>query len=200
MIELSNFIWFEEVPEAADDFCPGREKLLVSSGCSSNERPVLGKLRFRHTVHHRVGILDTNAVGSVMALHNVHHGIVSVLVSPVALPLQHGGKRRYGFRSRLDDSLHRVVMSKLTHVAAAIFRDVNFVAVVNRLYGRQCDAGLGPQPGQDNLLPASLFNCSDEVLIVPGVHRGTFDGLLPWEYGSQLRPHIPAEGLRLDGG
>src|SRR6202795_1061680 len=40
----------------------------------------------------------------------------------------------------------------------------------------------------------------NKVFGVPRVHRRAFDGFLPREYGSQLRPHIPAEGLRLDCG
>src|SRR5271169_2987105 len=64
--------------------------LFVSSNPSGN--CVLGKFRSWRTVHHRVGVLSTYPVSSVVALHNVHHGIVSFLVSPVALPLQHGGE------------------------------------------------------------------------------------------------------------
>jgi len=49
-------------------------------------------------------------------------------------------------------------------------------------------------------LRSGFFDRSDKVLVVPGVHGRTLDGFLPREYGSQLRPHIPAEGLRLDRG
>src|SRR5882762_612448 len=62
--------------------------LLVSNGGSRNG--VFGELRGWSAVHHRVRVLDSDPVGPVMVLHNVHHGIVGLPVSPVALPLQHG--------------------------------------------------------------------------------------------------------------
>src|SRR5882757_3154914 len=91
-------------------------------------------------------------------------------------------------------------MSELTHVTAAIFHDVDFVAVVDRLYCGKRHASLRPQPSKHDLFAPCLFNGRNEVLVVPRVHRRTLDGFLPREYGSQLRPHIPAEGLRLDCG
>src|SRR5215472_13467232 len=89
-------------------------------------------------------------------------------------------------------------MSELTHVPAAIFRHVDFVAVVDRLYRRERHANLRPQAGKHDLLAAGLFNGSHEVLIVPGVHGGTFDGLLIWENGANLRPKMSTEGLSLN--
>src|SRR6266851_6532719 len=67
-----------------------RRFLLVNCDCSGNR--VLGKFCGRRAVHHGVCVLDADPVGSVVVLHDVHHGIVSFFVSPVALPLQHGGK------------------------------------------------------------------------------------------------------------
>src|SRR5216684_1780009 len=67
-----------------------RRVLLVNCNCSGNR--VLREFRGRRAVHHRVHVLDADPVGSVVVLHDVHHGIVSFFVSPVALPLQHGGK------------------------------------------------------------------------------------------------------------
>src|ERR1700731_4774168 len=60
--------------------------LLVS--CNGNGNCVLGKLRGWSTVHHRVHVLDADAVRSVVALHDVHHCIVSSFVSPIALPFE----------------------------------------------------------------------------------------------------------------
>src|SRR5712675_3766635 len=51
-----------------------RRVLLVS--CSQRGNRVLGKFRGRRTVHHRVRVLDADPVGSVMVLHDVHHGVV----------------------------------------------------------------------------------------------------------------------------
>src|ERR1700690_3721833 len=61
--------------------------LLVSQLSSAN--CVFGELCGWSTVHHRVRVLDSDPISSVMVLHDVHDGIVGFLVSPVALPLQH---------------------------------------------------------------------------------------------------------------
>src|SRR5712664_4692563 len=50
----------------------------------------------------------------------------------------------------------------------------------------------------ENLLASAFFDRGDKVFVVPRVHGRTLDGFLPREYGSQLRPHISAKGLRLD--
>src|SRR6266436_6230254 len=89
-------------------------------------------------------------------------------------------------------------MSKLAYVATAIFHDVDFVSVMKRLHGRQCNAGLRPKAGDENFLAPAFFDRRDKVFVVPRVHGRTLDGFLPREYGSQLRPHISAKGLRLD--
>src|ERR1700690_1972427 len=143
--------------------------LPMSYGSSGNG--VFGELRGWSTVYHRVRVFHSDSISSVMVLHNVHHGIVSFPVGPVALPLQHGGKRPRRFCARLDDSLHSVVMSELTHVTAAIFHHVDFVAVVNRLYWGKRHASLFPEPSQHDLLASALFNGRYEVLVVPRVHR-----------------------------
>src|SRR6266852_6458986 len=91
-------------------------------------------------------------------------------------------------------------MSKLDHVTAAIFHDVDFVAVMNRLHRRKRNTGFRPKAGNENLLASAFFDRGHKVLVVPGVHGRTLDGFLSREYGSQLRPHIPAEGFGLDRG
>src|SRR5712691_11407196 len=63
-----------------------RRVLLVNCNCSGNR--VLREFRGRRAVHHRIHVLDSDPVGSIVVLHDVHHGIVSFFVSPVALPLQ----------------------------------------------------------------------------------------------------------------
>src|ERR1700722_16383920 len=153
--------------------------LLVSYGSSGNV--VFGEPSGWSTVYHRVRVLDSDSIRSVMVLHNVHHGIVSLPVGPVALPLQHGGKRRHGFCARLDDSLHSVVMSELTHVTAAIFHHVDFVAVVDRLYRGKRHASLRPQGGKHDLFASAFHDRGNKVLVVPRVHGRTLDGLPAWE-------------------
>src|SRR5258705_13301983 len=91
-------------------------------------------------------------------------------------------------------------MSELTHVTAAIFDHVDFVAVVDRLYRGKRYASFGPQPSKHDLFAPGFFNGRYEVFVVPRVHGRTLDGFLPREYGSQLRPHISPEGPRLDRG
>src|SRR5712675_3759488 len=61
--------------------------LLVS--CSQRGNRVLGKFRGRRTVHHGVCVLDADPVGSVVVLHDVHHGVVGTAMGPIALPFQH---------------------------------------------------------------------------------------------------------------
>src|SRR5208282_2570014 len=68
------------------------------------------------------------------------------------------------------------------------------------LYGRQCDASLGPKPGDYYLFAASPLNRGDKVLVVPRVHRRSFDRVLLWKHSVNLRPHIAAEGFGFDGG
>src|SRR5258707_593855 len=91
-------------------------------------------------------------------------------------------------------------MSKLAHVTAAIFHHVDFVAVMKRLHCWQGNTGFRPKAGNENLLASGFFDRGDKVLVVPRVHGRTLDGFLPREYGSQLRPHVPAEGFGLDRG
>jgi hypothetical protein len=40
---------------------------------------------------------------------------------------------------------------------------------------RQRYAGFGPKAGHDDLLLAGFLNGRNELLVVPGVHAGTFD-------------------------
>src|SRR6266481_4193865 len=170
--------------------------LLV--GCNGNGNRVFGKFCCWRAVHHGVGILDTDSVRTVMVLHDVHHCIVGALVGPIALPLEHDGHGRDRLCASLNDTLHRVVVSKLTHVAAAILHDVDLVAVMNRLHRRKRNTDFCPKSGNENPLASAFFDRGDKVFVVPRVHGRTLDGFLPREYGSQLRPHIPAEGLRLN--
>src|SRR5271154_4341773 len=62
--------------------------LLVSYGRSGHV--VFWEFGGRSAVYHGVRVLHSYPISSVMVFHNVHHGIVSFLVSPIALPFQHG--------------------------------------------------------------------------------------------------------------
>src|SRR6185369_9278584 len=173
-----------------------RQVLFVS--CNGHGNRVLGKFRGRRTMHHRVRVLDADPIGSVMVLHDIHHGIVGSAMGPIALPFEHNGHGRDRLCASLNDTLHRVVVGKLTHVATAILHDVDLVAVMNRLHRRKRNTDFGPKAGNENLLASAFFDRGDKVFVVPRVHGRTLDGFLPREYGSQLRPHVPAEGLRLN--
>ena len=89
----------------------------------------------------------------------------SYVSRPIALPFEHHGERGDRLGARLDHALHRVVVRELADVAAAVFDDIDFVAVVNGLNRRQRDAGFRPQSGQHDLLPAALLDGGDEVLV-----------------------------------
>src|SRR6266850_210613 len=173
-------------------------RLVLLVSCSQLGNRVLGEFRGWRTVHHRVCVLDADPVCSVVVLHDVHHGIVGSPMGPIALPFQHDRQRRDRLRAGLNDALHCVAVSKLAHVAAAIFHDVDFVTVMNCLNRRKRNTGFRPKAGNENLLASAFFDRGDKVLVVPGVHGRTLDGFLSREYGSQLRPRVPAEGLRLD--
>src|SRR5438552_1736240 len=128
---------------------------------------VLREARRRGAVDHRVGVLHAHAVGPAVGLHDVHHRVVRVLVRPIALPLEHHGERGDRLGARLDHALHRVVVSELTDVAAAVLDDVDLVAVVEGLNRRQRDAGFGPQASEHDLFPPAFLDGGDEVLVVP---------------------------------
>src|SRR6266851_5973311 len=145
-----------------------RRVLLVNSNCSGNL--VLRKFRGWRAVYHRVHVLDADPVGSVVVLHDVHHRIVGALVGPVALPFEHDGHGRDRLCASLNDTLHRVVVGKLTHVAAAIFHHVDFVAVVDRLYRRKRNTDFCPKAGNENLLATAFFDRGDKVFVIPRVH------------------------------
>src|SRR5579862_690740 len=175
-----------------------RRGLLV--GCDCNGNHILREFRSRRAVHHRVRVLDADPVSSIVVLHNIHHGIVGSAVGPIALPFEHDLHGRDRLCASLNGTLHRVVVSKLTHVAAAILHDVDLVAVMNRLHCRKRNTDFRPKAGDENLLASTFFDRGDKLFVVPRVHGRTLDWFLPREYGPQLRPHIPAKGFRLDCG
>src|SRR5271167_165755 len=158
---------------------------------------VCGQLRRRSSVYHCVCILDADAVRATVSLHDVHDRVVCVCLRPIALPFEHHGQCGNGFGASLNHALHRIFVSKLADVAAAIFDHIDFVAVVNGLDGWQRDAGLCPQSRQNNLFPTALFDRGNEVLVIPGIHRGTLDWDLVRKYSLDLRPKISAETLAL---
>src|SRR6266446_9779341 len=170
--------------------------LLVS--CEGGWNYIFGKLRCWQTMDHGVSVFDPNTIGSEMRSHDVHDCVVGSLLSPIALPFEHDGHRGDRLCAGLNDALHRIVVSKLAHIAAAILHDVDFVAIMNRLHRGKRNTDFRPKAGNENLLASAFFDRGDKVFVVPRVHGRTLDGFLPREYGSQLRPHIPAEGLRLN--
>src|SRR5262245_56211415 len=66
---------------AADDVMP---RPVIGSLVPDGDRyRVLGETRRRSLVHHGVRVLDADAVGAAVALHDVHDGVVGVLMGPV---------------------------------------------------------------------------------------------------------------------
>ena len=61
-------------------------------------------------MHHRVCVLHTHAICAKMGFYDVHNGIISVALRPIALPLQHHRERCNRLGTRLDHALHRVVV------------------------------------------------------------------------------------------
>src|SRR6266403_3747388 len=150
--------------------------LLVS--CEGGWNYIFGKLRCRQTMDHGVSVFDPNTIGSEMRSHDVHDCVVGSLLSPIALPFEHDLHRGDRLCAGLNDALHRIVVSKLAHIAAAIFHDIDFVAVMNRLHRGKRNTDFRPKAGNENLLAAGFLDRRDEVLVIPGVHRGSLDRLL----------------------
>src|SRR5437667_5602578 len=149
-------------------------------------------------MHHRVRVLHTHPVCAKMVFHDVHNGVIRIARCPVALPLEHYGERGNRLGARLDHPLHRVVMSQLANIATTVFNDIDFVAVVNGLDGWKRDTRFRPQARQDDLLPASLLDRRNEVLVVPGIHGRTLNGHLVWKDSLDLRPDMATETFGLD--
>src|SRR6266849_6254534 len=63
---------------------------LLFLSVSSNKRRdlVFRKFRRRCAMDHGVRVLHTNAICSHVRFHDIHDGVVGVLVSPITLPLQ----------------------------------------------------------------------------------------------------------------
>src|SRR5215813_11399714 len=99
-ISFSVFYPLSEKAEAS--FRP----LLLLVRCGRGWNFIFGKLRCRQTMHHGVDVLDPDAVGPEMSLHNVHDRVIRFTVGPIALPFEHRREGRHWFCSRLDDSLH----------------------------------------------------------------------------------------------
>src|SRR5713101_7007718 len=91
-------------------------------------------------------------------------------------------------------------MRQLAHVATAILHDVDLVAVMNRLYRWKRNTDFCPQAGKNDLFLSRFLDRSHEILVVPGIHGGAFDGCLVWVDGLELRPHVPAKAFRFDSG
>ena len=106
---------------------------------------VLGKARGGRAMHHRVRVLYADAVGTVVVLDEIHHGIVRIPLRPIPLPLESDAKCGDRVCARLDDSPHGIVMSQLADVTAAIFDDVDLVPVMDGLHGRKGCAGFRPK-------------------------------------------------------
>src|ERR1700760_2024254 len=80
-------------------------RLLVSTDeCRWNR--VFWKFSGTRTMHHRVRIFHADAICTKVCLYNVHNCIVGVMISPIALPLQHHGERCHRLGAGLDNTLH----------------------------------------------------------------------------------------------
>src|SRR2546428_5693165 len=80
---------------------------------------VLGKHRRGCVVHHGVRVLDPDPVGAVVGLHDVHDGVVRVLLGPIALELEHDLQRRDRLRDWAEKDTYDAVMDIVkTHYGA----------------------------------------------------------------------------------
>ncbi len=79
-----------------------------------------------------------------------------------------------------------------------ILNDMNLVPVIHCLDCCEGDAGLSPESLHNDLLLPSLFNRGNKILVVPGIHAGTFNGGLIRKDRLHLWPKNSAEALRLN--
>src|ERR1700730_18969703 len=102
-----------------------------------NRNNVLGYVGRRSAVHHSVSVLHAHSIGSTMRLDDVHHSIVGVSQTPIALPLEHRRKRGHGYGSGLHHALHRVSVRERAAIAAAAIFDTR----LKTPHTRRCSGG-----------------------------------------------------------
>src|SRR5690606_36507473 len=119
----------------------------------------------------------------------------------VALPLQQHllpGHRHY---AGLNHALHGVVVRRLASTTGRIGDHVDLISgIVDGGQGEGQVADLGPQAGNDDLVAAVLLQRVTNLLVVPGVHRGTLQRRRIREYGKQLGVGMAGEAFGLDRG
>jgi len=95
--------------------------------------------------------------------------------APVTLQLARQSQHRDRRRSGLDHSLHGRLVRHPADAADRIGDEVHLVAVAQRIEGREGDADLGPQAGDDELLAPSSLDRRSKVGVLPGIHRRPVD-------------------------
>ncbi|MCY1367901.1 hypothetical protein D9M68_756190 [compost metagenome] len=155
-------------------------------------------------VNHGDGVIDAHAVGAGMLLHQCGDGIVGFLAGPVALPFEQDLLPGHRDDAGLDHAVHGVFVRIGRGAAGGVGNHVDLVVGV--MHARQREGGVadfGPQPGDDDFLAAvgGIFGQRiADVLIVPGIHRGTFENVVFREDGEQFGIGVAGEGLCFDGG
>ena len=129
-----------------------------------------------------------------MRLHDVDDGIVSVSRSPIALPLEHHGKRGDRLGTSLHHTLHRVVMRECADIAAAVLDDIDFEpSWIAWIVGSTTHVSVQRRLRTIFLRPvlliaATKFASSQEFIDERSIGDWPKDRL-------DLRPHIAAEAL-----
>jgi hypothetical protein len=149
-------------------------------------------------MHHRVGVLDTGAVGTALLLEDGHEGVVVLLVLPIPLPLQQSRDGRQARCPGLHHARECRLLGRGRGRAAAIFNDVDIVAGLEHGERGPGDANLRPQAGHQDVFPARGLDGLSEAGIVPRVHRAALHDRLAGEHVEQLWQDVAAEALRLD--
>src|SRR6266853_28690 len=179
----------------------------ITRVCGPRRRKISSSLPTAVIVPAVMAIASTNEgtpFVAILALCNMISADTAVSVSTFSKWIEKGGggsaRRVLLVNSNCSGNLvlrefrGRRAMYHRVHVLDA--DPVGTVVVLHDVHHRS--AGLCPKAGDENFLAPAFFDRRDKVFVVPRVHGRTLDGFLPREYGSQLRPHISAKGLRLD--
>src|SRR5207253_8432134 len=135
-----------------------------------------------------------------MLQHQLHDGLVSLLVGPVALVFQQYLLPGHRNGPGLDHPLHGHVMGLLRGATRSVGDNIDLESFLHRFQCRKGQTNLGPERRHYQLLaPGGLDRCY-QVPVAPGVHRSALDRLLTREYAQDLGPDIATETGGFDGG
>ncbi|MNX89425.1 hypothetical protein D3C86_1214400 [compost metagenome] len=140
-----------------------------------------------------------------MLLHQRGDGVIGFLACPVALPFEQHLLPGHGNDTGLHHAVHRIFMRVERSTTGGVRHHVDLI-VRDIMESRECEGGVAdfrPQAGDDNLLAATggvLGQRIANILVVPGIHRGTLENVVFREDREQFRKGVTGEAFRFDRG